>query len=76
LTLPPYGFFWFVLATAAHMPAWHAPAPEALPDLNTFVVRSSLEELMRGPARAVLEGQVLAAYLPKRRWFGGKDEKI
>jgi maltose alpha-D-glucosyltransferase/alpha-amylase len=76
LTLPPYGFFWFVLATAAQMPAWHAPAPEALPDLNTFVVRSSLEELLAEPARSVLQDEVLPAYLPKRRWFGAKDETL
>ena len=76
LTLPPYGFFWFVLAAAAQMPAWHTPAPEALPDLNTFVIRSSLEELLAEPARSVLENRVLPAYLPKRRWFGGKDEAV
>jgi hypothetical protein len=76
LTLPPYGFFWFVLATAAQMPAWHAPAPEALPDLNTFVVRSSLEELLTEPGALGAGSEVLPAYLPKRRWFGGKDEKI
>jgi maltose alpha-D-glucosyltransferase/alpha-amylase len=76
LTLPPYGFFWFVLAAAAQMPAWHTPAPEPLPDLNTFVVRSSLEELLAQPARSVLQNEVLPAYLPKRRWFGAKDEKL
>jgi maltose alpha-D-glucosyltransferase/alpha-amylase len=76
LTLPPYGFFWFVLAPAAQMPAWHAAPPEALPDLNTFVVRSALDELLSEPARSVLQDRVLPAYLPKRRWFGGKDERI
>jgi maltose alpha-D-glucosyltransferase / alpha-amylase len=76
LTLPPYGFFWFVLAKAAQMPAWHAETPEALPDLNTFVIRSTLDELMSDPARSVLQNEVLPAYLPKRRWFSGKDEKI
>jgi maltose alpha-D-glucosyltransferase/alpha-amylase len=76
LTLPPYGFYWFMLAAAAQMPAWHIPQPEPLPDLMTFVVRSSLDELMTGQPRELLERQVLPAYLPKRRWFGGKDEKI
>jgi maltose alpha-D-glucosyltransferase/alpha-amylase len=76
LTLPPYGFYWFMLAAAAHMPAWHTPAPEALPELNTFVVRSSLEELLAGSARAVLEREVLPAYLPKRRWFANKDTPL
>jgi maltose alpha-D-glucosyltransferase/alpha-amylase len=76
LTLPPYGFFWFVLAVAARMPAWHAEPPEPLPDLNTFVIRSTLDELLLEPARSALQQRVLPAYLPKRRWFGGKDEKI
>jgi maltose alpha-D-glucosyltransferase/alpha-amylase len=76
LTLPPFGFFWFVLATAARMPSWHAETPEALPDLNTFVVRSTLDELLAEPARSVLQDKVLPAYLPKRRWFGGKGDKI
>jgi maltose alpha-D-glucosyltransferase/alpha-amylase len=76
LTLPPYGFYWFLLAEGARMPAWHTPAPEPLPDFNTFVVRRSLEELLAEPARGVLEREVLPAYLPKRRWFGAKDEKI
>src|ERR1700759_3581282 len=76
LTLPPYGFFWFVLAAAAQMPSLHTAAPEQLPDLNTFVIRSSLEELLTEPARTVLQRDVLPAYLPKRRWFGAKDERI
>jgi maltose alpha-D-glucosyltransferase/alpha-amylase len=76
LTLPPYGFYWFLLATAAKMPAWHSPAPEPLPEYNTFVVRRSLDELLAEPARRILEQEVLPAYLAKRRWFGGKDERI
>jgi maltose alpha-D-glucosyltransferase/alpha-amylase len=76
LTLPPYGFYWFVLASAAKMPAWYTPAPAPLPELNTFVVRSSLEELLQQPARSVFEREVLPAYLPKRRWFGSKDQRL
>ena len=29
LTLPAYGFFWFLLADEAEAPRWHAPAPDA-----------------------------------------------
>ena len=39
LTLPPYGFYWFVLATEKALPPWHTPAPEPLPDLRTLVLR-------------------------------------
>ncbi len=76
LTLPPYGFYWFMLAAEAQMPSWHTPAPEPLPDFRTFVIRRSLDELLAEPARRILEQEVLPAYLPKRRWFGAKDERI
>src|ERR1041384_4599456 len=27
LTLPPYGFYWFLLAPKSAMPSWHSPQP-------------------------------------------------
>jgi maltose alpha-D-glucosyltransferase/alpha-amylase len=74
LTLPPYGFYWFLLAGEASLPSWHTPAPEPLPEYTTLVVRRGLEELMQNPTLAILEHDVLPAYLGKRRWFGAKDE--
>src|SRR4029077_17015110 len=41
-----------------------------------LVIRHGLEELLTDPARAVLERDVLPAYLLKRRWFGAKDEPM
>jgi maltose alpha-D-glucosyltransferase/alpha-amylase len=76
LTLPPYGFFWFLLAAQAQLPAWHVPAPEAMPEFATLVVRHRLEDLLTGNARSVLENEVLPAYLPKRRWFASKGERL
>ena len=76
LTLPPYGFYWFVLAPLSRMPAWHVPAPQPLPEFVTLVVRNSLQELLADPIRTVLEREVLPAYLPKRRWFAGKDQTL
>ncbi len=77
LTLPPYGFFWFRLATAAQLPSWHAPAPEMLPEFATLVVRNQLSELLTDvAARRILERDVLPAYLAKRRWFGAKGEAL
>ncbi len=76
LTLPPYGFFWFLLAAEAQLPAWHVPAPEPLPEYATLVVRHHLEELLSGPSRTLLEREVLPAYLPKRRWFASKGEQL
>ena len=75
LTLPPYGFFWFALAAEAQLPVWHVPAPEALPDFMTLVVRKDIDELMVGASRKLLEEDILPSYLQKRRWFGGKEGK-
>ncbi len=76
LTLPPYGFYWFVLATEQALPSWHAPTPEPLPDLSTVVVRNTLTEIGTGAPRRLLEQEVLPAYLPKRRWFSSKSETM
>ncbi len=76
LTLPPYGFFWFLLASERTLPSWHTPAPEPLPEFSTIVVRHDLSELGSPPARLLLEREVLTEYLPKRRWFSSKNEKL
>ncbi|WP_372619418.1 maltose alpha-D-glucosyltransferase [Falsiroseomonas sp.] len=72
LTLPPYGFHWFVLAPDVAMPTWHVPAPEPLPELRTLVVRSGTSSL-GAEASAALEREVLPAWLPRRRWFDGPE---
>ena len=41
LTLPAYGYFWFVLADQDALPRWHAPAPEPLPELITLVMATA-----------------------------------
>jgi maltose alpha-D-glucosyltransferase/alpha-amylase len=76
LTLPPYGFYWFVLATDAALPSWYHPSPEPLPEYATIVVRSVLEEVLLPAGRAILEHEALPAYLQKRRWFGSKGERL
>jgi maltose alpha-D-glucosyltransferase/alpha-amylase len=70
LTLPPYGFFWFVLDEAQAPPAWHMVSPAMMPELVTFVLREGLKPAFAEAARAVFEEQVLPAYLPLRPWFG------
>ena len=52
LTLPPYGFYWFVLRRGRAAAAWHTPAPEPMPDFATFVLRDGLAEGWREPATA------------------------
>jgi maltose alpha-D-glucosyltransferase/alpha-amylase len=76
LTLPPFGFFWFLLSAAAQLPSWHSPAPEALPEYATLVIRHHIAEALSAGPRAVLEHEALPAYLPKRRWFASKGEKL
>jgi maltose alpha-D-glucosyltransferase/alpha-amylase len=76
LTLPPYAFYWFLLASDAQMPSWHTPQPEALPEFATIVLRGSIEEVRPGYGRNVLENEALPIYLPKRRWFASKTERL
>jgi maltose alpha-D-glucosyltransferase/alpha-amylase len=76
LTLPPYGFYWFVLAAESGAPSWHTPAPEPMPEYITMVFRKSLAEVISPAADSELEHEALASYLTKRRWFSAKDQTI
>ncbi|MBK1660153.1 maltose alpha-D-glucosyltransferase [Paracraurococcus ruber] len=76
LTLPPYGFYWFVLATEKALPPWHSPSPEPLPDLRTLVLKADVKELLGAAVRGDLEQNVLPEYLPKRRWFAAKGDRL
>ncbi|HQS18775.1 maltose alpha-D-glucosyltransferase [Reyranella sp.] len=75
LTLPPYGFYWFILANETEAPSWHTPAPEPLPDYVTVVLRGPLSDGVKDSA-ALLEHEALPPYLAKRRWFGAKDKAL
>ncbi|WP_110970149.1 maltose alpha-D-glucosyltransferase [Pseudomonas huaxiensis] len=76
LTLAPYGFYWFLLAPKDSMPSWHVEAAQPLPEFTTLVLKQRMEELLDAPARGTLEQSILPQYLPKRRWFAGKDAAI
>ena len=76
LTLPPYGFFWFLLAAAAQLPSWHSAPPEPLPEYATLVMRAGLADVLAQQGRDVLEREALPAYLPLRRWFASKTERL
>ncbi len=75
LTLPPYGFFWFLLAAEAQLPAWHVAPPEPLPEYATLVMRAGLADVLT-LGQPVLEREALPAYLPKRRWFASKTDRL
>jgi maltose alpha-D-glucosyltransferase / alpha-amylase len=76
LTLPPYGFYWFVLTTTADPPAWHSPAPEPLADFVTLVIRRTLAEEVSGLASKLMEHDVLPQYVAMRRWFDLKNQNV
>lgn len=73
LTLAPYGFYWFLLASRDRMPSWHVEPTEGLPELTTLVLRKRMEELLEAPSIDSLQDAILPQYLPKRRWFAGKE---
>ena len=52
LTLPPFGFYWFILTSESEAPSWHTPAPEPMPDYVTVVLRNRLDEALNGRARS------------------------
>ena len=76
LTLQPYGFYWFVLASEATMPTWYTPPQQPLPEYATLVLRNGVEDIMKNPARQILETEALPAYVMKRRWYAAKNRKL
>ncbi|MEG3191202.1 maltose alpha-D-glucosyltransferase [Lysobacter sp. D1-1-M9] len=77
LTLPPYGFYSFQLVGEAHMPDWHVPPPQPMPEYQTLVVRGPLDGGgLLDKYQGLLERDVLPVYLANRRWFAAKDKTI
>jgi maltose alpha-D-glucosyltransferase/alpha-amylase len=76
LTLPPYGFYWFVLAAQSDPPAWHTQAPEPMPEFITLVTRNKIADTLTSADGAAFVRDVLPSYLMKRRWFSAKDQTI
>jgi maltose alpha-D-glucosyltransferase/alpha-amylase len=75
MTMPPYGFFWFHLASESEGPGWRTEPPEQMQDMTTMVVRRDLQELVDEPRLAnTLTNEILPDYLGKRRWFGSKGD--
>ena len=76
LTLPPYGFYWFLLAAQSEPPAWHTRAPEQMPEYITLVTRNKIADALTSADGAAFVRDVLPSYLEKRRWFSAKDQTI
>ncbi len=77
LTLPAYGFFWFMLAAEADTPRWHTPAPEPLPEFVTLTATGGkLDRALEGRELRQLERDVLPEFLSRQRWFAGKSTSV
>ncbi|AJP57583.1 maltose alpha-D-glucosyltransferase [Pandoraea vervacti] len=75
LTLPPYGFYWFELTEATQAPRWNDEASEQLPEFTTFVWRAGAPLLDASICEAISK-TILPRYLPRRRWFAGKNAQL
>jgi maltose alpha-D-glucosyltransferase / alpha-amylase len=77
LTLPAYGFYWFVLAGQEEAPSWHTPYAPVLPDFVTLTTRDgTLSAALADRTGREFERQSLRDYLPLQRWFAGKGRRI
>ncbi|HEX6119061.1 MAG TPA: maltose alpha-D-glucosyltransferase [Dongiaceae bacterium] len=76
LTLPGYGFYWFVLPEKADAPRWHDVIPEPMPEFTTLVMREGWNSLTSGREAQELAHTVLPGFISKQRWFAAKGERI
>ncbi|MDB5105274.1 MAG: alpha-amylase [Fibrobacteres bacterium] len=70
LMLGPYGYYWLLLKPA--LSPSQGPEPERTLGMNP----ANLIDLLQGRGKELLEREVLPAYLPRCRWFGGKSRSI
>ncbi|XDA98982.1 maltose alpha-D-glucosyltransferase [Sulfitobacter sp. LCG007] len=77
LTLPAYGFYWFLLAEDEDAPSWHLPHAQMLPDLLTLTTRDGkLSSGLADRSAKDFTNGTLRDYVPLQRWFAAKDRKI
>ncbi len=79
LTLPAYGFYWFLLAHEEEFeaPSWHEGWTQMLPDFITLTTRDgTLAGAMADRAREEFETRTLREYLPLQRWCAAKEGRV
>ena len=54
ITLPGYGFYWFLLAEEAEAPNWHEPYVTPLPEFRTLVLGRGWSSIIEANNGAVL----------------------
>ncbi len=62
LTVPGYGFYWFILAEQTNLPSWHEPLPEPLPDLLTLVTRDGWRDMLNEARARAARGRRAAGF--------------
>jgi maltose alpha-D-glucosyltransferase/alpha-amylase len=72
LTLPAYGFFWFLLVDRAASD-WQQPSLQQRPDFLTLVAPEGWASLLKPPVRGLLETHILPAFVLTQRWYSAKD---
>ncbi len=73
LTLPAYGFYWFILAREAEQPRWHVAQPEAAPDFITLIASDGWSSVFADRQKRSIEREVLPDFVFRQRWFAAKD---
>ena len=75
MTLPAYGYMWFLLADEEQAPVWHVPLPEVLPEFLTLTTRDGKVStgLADRTAREMVR-DVLPRWLGLQRWFAGEPK--
>lgn len=77
LTLPAYGFYWFLLEDAGEAPSWHKGYAQVLPDFITLTTRDgTIAGALTDGDASDFERRSLREYLPLQRWFAAKEERI
>ena len=72
ITLGPHTAYWFSLEEPPPAEIQTTPPDAQIP---TLPLDGQLEDFFHMPSRAILE-DLLASYLPRCRWFGGKARQI
>src|SRR6185437_2305520 len=71
ITLPPYGFFWFLLRPEVE----HEPEKVLPREITTLVLGQNGEDALSSWTRRTFEAEVLPHFMPDRRWFADKASR-
>ncbi|HXV24591.1 MAG TPA: maltose alpha-D-glucosyltransferase [Alphaproteobacteria bacterium] len=76
ITLPPYGFFWFLLREEAEAPAWLEALRGGRREVVTLVLARGANSLLENEPKRSFELAVLPEFVAQQRWFAGKGKRM